>query len=261
MSLTNDPSLLNQAAYSFIGLQATRDATGRFPAPESNFMQLGVVPDLGHLIRLQIDPDMPPDVRSLWRSPLGDTLRVTFMDYEQGIPENASVGYADIDILGRSEKFKTYTGTENKEIPLTFQFRAQGRGAGSGTSLARTLDHEVIQPAKWLDALKYPLIGDVDGVANAPPPVLLTIGALIAMRVVLTEANITWQAPFDPETMLPYGADVACSFQAVHTNMGNYDFQGSDRLMPAGVGRTYNVVSFASGLMGDVSTSSGSAFP
>jgi len=210
-----------QPTYSLAG-QIPRGGSAGFVRAQRT-ATANIVPDLGELILLKIDPYY--EYAKLWRSPLGSTLRFTFLDLDQGIAENAAVNYADIEILGRTELFKMFTGTQNREVSLTFQFRAQGQ---SGGTLSDIIDREVMQPAKFLDALKFPLIGD-DEVSHAPPPCILTIGRLLLIRVVVTEAQITWVPPFDPETMLPYGADVSVTFTAVHRGMSNYNFNGPRR--------------------------------
>lgn len=215
-----------------------------------------LVGDLGNLFTVRVDPTWP--YLDLWDGgELGDVLRVTFFDFDEGITEASAVAYANQDILGRAETLMSYTGTSSREVPLTFRFRAQGQlasGAGeraggsnltsinnptqvdsSGrqardrtSSVRNTLTREVRTPALWLEALKYPVI-DAAGIAHAPPPVILSIGSLLTMRAVVTNAQIQWLAPFDPETLLPFGADVSVSFTAVSVRPRGFSLQGSSR--------------------------------
>lgn len=212
-----------EPSYSLVGVQ-TQAGTAAHVLPNPSFgMEHSIVPNLGRVFRLEIDPYY--EYAHLWNSPLGSVLRFMFMDFEGGIQETAGVNYAPIEVLGRTEKFMNYVGTDNREIQLNVNFRAQGV---SGATLRETLDTEVVQPAKWLDSLKYPLLGD-DELSHAPPPCILIMGDLLLMRVIATEVSITWVAPFDTETMLPYGADVACTFTAVHRGMGRYAYTGARR--------------------------------
>ncbi len=88
------------------------------------------------------------------------------------------------------------------------------------------LDEEVVQKARWLDALKYPVIDELQNVSLGPPPVILTIGRLLSMRAVVTDVSIAWQPSFDPDTLMPHGADVSVTFAASNQRIGNYRFDG-----------------------------------
>lgn len=185
-----------------------------------------LVSDLGERFSLRIDEKwlaltgVEPSIA--WKNPLGTRLSVMFYDLEQGIEETAGVNYADSEIIGRAEGYKSYVGTNNKEIPLTFQFMAQGgNGNGANGDLADTLQRQVVDPTHWLDALKYPYTAP-SGISYAPPRVILVIGKLITCRCVATDVSINWQAPFDPDTMLPYAAEVNCTFSIVRSAIKNY---------------------------------------
>lgn len=217
-----------------------------------------LVPNLGDMFSVRIDPTWA--YRNLWRSPLGTVLSAVFMDLEDGIDEGAAVNYADTEVIGRGESIKTYMGTGSREVSLVFKFRAQGlsggvdaidRAGGSNLSVFNNprdalsvdrngvqardrgavngintiLDREVVQPARWLDALRYP-ITDEAGVTHGPPPVILSIGDILAMRCVVTSCGVGWRSPWDPETMLPHGADVSVTFASVATRISNYNFEG-----------------------------------
>jgi len=154
-----------------------------------------------------------------WPANRGFELPFLFMDLDQGVQENSDVTYASNEVVGRGEGYRSYLQTGNKEFPLVFKFQAQGL---EGTrDLRSTLIKEVREPALWLDALKYPWIGR-DGLSHSPPPVLIEIGDLLAARAICSSAEITWQAPFDPDTMLPHGAEVQCSFTVVRNFVQGY---------------------------------------
>lgn len=151
---------------------------------------------------------------------LGSSLVFTFVDLEEGIQESAGVNYADIDVIGRAEAFKNYVGNSNREFSLVFKFRAQGL---KGNNLADALEREVVLPAKWIDALKFS-ITDIAGISHAPPRCYLQIGELFTGTVIVTEAQIMWMHPFDPDTLLPYGADVNTTLTVVRRRIRNYNF-------------------------------------
>lgn len=175
-----------------------------------------IVPPLGDLCTVQIDPQWP--YRAIWRedTELGEKLSFAFIDLSEGFSENVSPNYADTDVVGRAEQYKTFVGTSNREIPLTFRFQAQGLPTTAlSADIAAVCEAEVVAPALWLDALKHPVV-DAAGLSHAPPPVLLTVGRLIpAARCIVTQADVTWKEPFDPETLLPYGAEVQVVFTVV----------------------------------------------
>lgn len=180
---------------------------------------------LKHLITVQIDPIWFAQYGNLWKSPLGRLVGITYMDTDSGITESAQAHYADIDVIGRAQVFKTYMGTANREVPLVFHFQAQGI---SGLNMTETLKNEVINPAKWFDALNFPI--DNNGVSLAPPPVILTIGQLLVMRAIVAPV-VKWNYPVDPTTMLPLSCDVECTFIAVDETLGDYNFDGPDRFL------------------------------
>ncbi len=222
-------------------------------------MSDAIVSDLGRRLFVQIDPAWPWVEYAISNSPNSSTkLSATFMDLEQGITESATVRYTDIDIVGRAEPIKVWTGNASREVSLMFRFRAQGanmpnaelggvgrpsspRGLPSdqptarqesiNNSIAATLYSEVQAPAKFIDWLRYPYIDDL-GISHGPPPLYLSIGRLLRMRCVVVACAITWVPPFDVNTMLPHGADVAVTFASTTERIGNYNPAGPVRIQP-----------------------------
>jgi len=197
-------------------------------APDAKLAQ-GLAPPLDKLV-IRVDPSWPHMVA--WRmvvNPEGvagvpDThLAFAFVDLEEGLTESAAVNYADTEIVGRAEAYKTFISTGNKQFPINFQFRAQGLST-SGEELTGILQKEVVLPARWLDALKYPVVWQ--GLTLAPPPCILQVGSLFVARVVADDVQIQWQHPFDPESLLPHGAEVSCTFSVVRRVVGNYPMDG-----------------------------------
>lgn len=183
-----------------------------------------IVGPLEGLTYLQIDPSWLAHHKGY---PLheffGDKLPFLFIDLEEGIEESAVVNYTEFEIVGRAESYKSYIGTGNREFPLVFKFRVQGVEA---YALEDALNLEVMQPALWLDSLKAPYTG-LDGLSHSPPPCMLSLGQLFFGRVVASDVQISWQPPFDPDTFLPHGADVSCTFAVVREHIENYSFGAS----------------------------------
>lgn len=216
----------DKSLFSTAGFQAVVAKTGQaVRALISDIAaHMTIVPDqLG--VNLRVDPTWPyfKDWTAVSSRPQG-TLFFTFIEVDE-ITESAAVNYSETEIIGRAESFLTYQGTANREITLPLGFRAQGRG---GVDLKTSIEHEVMQPARWLDSLKYPFI-DIQGISHAPPPLILTIGELLTMRCVLSAADIVWLAPFDPGSHLPLAATVAATFRATHRSLGNYEYSGPAR--------------------------------
>lgn len=206
-----------------------------------------IVPPLGDICTVSIDPQWP--YLPYWRAgnPIGDKLSFAFVDLESGFSDGAQPNYAVTEVVGRAEQYQTFVGTGNREIALTFRFQAQGLAANvaaltasaalagafggiSGALVAAGIEAnavpailmaEVVRPAQWIEALKHPVVDDAE-LSHAPPPVLLRVGRLIpSVRCIVTQATVDWRPPFDPETLLPYGAEVQVTFTVVRTQILN----------------------------------------
>jgi len=165
--------------------------------------------------------------RSLWGLIHGVfRIEAIFMELAEGITETATVQYDEEHIVGRASSILSFMGVSARQIPLTFRFHVQGRVGSTGgdtdsAMIAEAIRDEVLEPVKFLEALKYPVVDEM-GLAHAPPPVILTIGRLAVMRAVVHECQVTWQAPWLIEAMLPYGADVQVTFAEVQPLVGNF---------------------------------------
>ena len=167
--------------------------------------------NLGERLTVAIDTGWPH--RSLWQHPFGTILRVTYVDWDAGITEAMSPGYIDTTPLGRAEAYKAWTSNPNRSINVNFKFRAQGL---NGTIPDQVINEEVLLPARFLDALKYPVYNPQQDVSYAPPPVILRIGTLLTARCVLTGGDPQWIFdPMDPDSLLPHGADFNATFEVV----------------------------------------------
>jgi hypothetical protein len=195
-----------------------------------------IVPNQGDLFTVEIDPTwtwVSPVYgipNGLWASPIGLRLSAQFVDLDDCITESAGVNYADTDIIGRAEAVKTWIGNGNRETTLVFKFHAQspvysvtGAAPPPTSAVQSVIQKEVINPAQFLDALRYPVI-DSQGVSHGPPPVILSIGSLLQMRSVVTACDIRWCPPFDPTTMLPHHAEVSVTFTGTTLLISNYHF-------------------------------------
>lgn len=188
-----------------------------------------VTPTLGDLITVQIDPTWLYRDEWLETAPIGEKLRFTFLDLEGGFQESAGVNYADVEAVGRAEAYKTYIGGSNREFTILFKFQVQGDnpavrsviGGVPSVDLDAALIAEVTQPALWLESLKQPFIAN-DGLSHAPPTVLFSLGSIFFGRMLVTDAQVTWQPPFDPETLLPFAAEVSVTFTEVRRRITNF---------------------------------------
>lgn len=160
-------------------------------------------PNLGERCYVRIDPTWPH--ASLWRSPLGQTLYFTYVDFEGGIGESAVANYTDSDVTGRAEPYKSFLGNASKEIQLTISFVAQ----------EGDLQREVVDPGRFLDALKYGLFDQGAGLTTEAPPCFLKIGTLFFGRVVMIGGDPQWLGPVDTETLLPHRCEFPATFAVV----------------------------------------------
>lgn len=134
-----------------------------------------------------------------------------------GFSDIGSASYASHDTLGRSESYLAYEKTETREFSLTLRFVAQGLYGDTSDGVER----EVKKNVDWCRALTYPI--HVNGIMYPPPVVLVGFGRMYVrkgtpLRCVVRSANVTYcpdESPIEPDTFLPYVADVELSFACV----------------------------------------------
>jgi hypothetical protein len=156
--------------------------------------------NLGDRATLMLDPTWPH--ANLWRHPFGSILRFTYIDFDDGIQESSTPEWAETPIIGRGEPYRTFVGVSSREIQIKFTFHNQ----------TGDLQNEVVLPTRFLDGLKYPVYSAQSGLSYAPPTCILKIGALLIARVVLTGGEVSWRAPIDTATLLPYHSEYSATF-------------------------------------------------
>jgi hypothetical protein len=168
--------------------------------------------NLGDRLTITIDPNWP-QIR-LWQHPVGRTLRLTFVDFSSGVQESATPNYVNTEVIGRAEAYKAFINTQNRQITIPFRFRVQGQNT---TNSRQAIFDEVINPARFLDALKYPVYDPDQGISYAPPPCLVKFGELIRpARCIVTGGDLNWLTePVETETLLPHGCDFTAQFEVV----------------------------------------------
>lgn len=177
--------------------------------------------NLGDRLSVRIDPTWPH--RNLWRHPLGDTLRFTYVDFPSGISESASPNYSDSEVMGRAEPYTAFGGTSGREVTLTFVFQAQG--LVSGLPDEQTIMNEVVLPMRWLDALKYGLYDPASGNSFAAPPVIVKIGQLFTGRCQLTGGDMDWDyESMDVDSLLPHAGRFPATFRVVRQLSGDLSY-------------------------------------
>lgn len=161
------------------------------------------------------------------------------MEVDSGVAENADVHYATISALGRPESFKSFVGIENRVVSLRVFIRPD-----EGTS---NYIQDIVEPALWLEALKYPTVDTYAGgdsvPSYAPPPVFFVLGSILRMRAVVTHCAVLWQGPWTPSAdvnatgsaLTPSGAEVQITFTQVSTfnDAGDYNFRMSPHRLGA----------------------------
>lgn len=171
--------------------------------------------NLGERSYIRIDPTW--EHARLWRSPIGQTLYLTYVDFEGGIAESAGANYADSDVTGRAEPYKAFLGNTSKEISFTVTFMAQ----------TGDLENEVVQPGRFMDALKYGLFDESTEQTTEAPPCHLKLGTLFFGRVVMTTGDPQWLGPIDTETLLPHQCQFQATFAVVRVFQTNLSYRFS----------------------------------
>lgn len=171
--------------------------------------------NLGDRAYITLDPTMDPSVAALWNHPNGKILRFMYIDFEAGITESVTPAYSDTEVIGRAEPYKAFIGLGSKEFQLNFTFMAQ----------VGDPQNEVVNPARFLDALKYPMYSEAQDLSYPPPVCLLKIGTLFKARVVLTGGDPLWKGPVETETLLPHACEFNATFAVVRRQQPDLSYR------------------------------------
>ena len=182
---------------------------------------------MDELVSMNIAVDMNAPAGAAWYAKMQRSYwyPTPYVDFSEGIIERAPVRYTSVHPFGRTEAYKTFVGVDNREVTLRLYYAAGESGKSSSTDPAQVIMETVVQPALWLENLKYPTD------TQPPPPVFLVIGRLLAMRAIVTACQIDWTVPYHitapPHTanptsaasdFLPHAANVTLTFMSVSSN-------------------------------------------
>jgi hypothetical protein len=136
---------------------------------------------------------------------------------DMSFPDDESVEWNDTTVIGRSENYKSYASTGNREITLSLKFQAEGGQEDSQNDLA--VKAQVFDKVNWLKSLKYPTYkGDL---MYPPPIVRLNFGKLFPnLRGIITSASAVWGAEeagfWGAGLLYPLAASVDVTFTVVN---------------------------------------------
>lgn len=154
---------------------------------------------------LQVDPGTPTG------SQYTGIKKVNFTWFPSEFTTSAAPNWESVDVLGRSEAYKIYANTSNREIPVTFEFFAQGPG-----NLEDAIEKEVLSKVRFLESLAYPS-EQGNGLVAEPAVCFLKLGNFLLSRVIMTSApDVTYMGPYTVDSELPMHATVSCTFTEVN---------------------------------------------
>lgn len=139
---------------------------------------------------------------------------IPFQFMPKTITDNKQALYNDIQIIGRSSPFKTYSGSSARGISFTLDFYAspeQGMDDNTPKQIKRVIDR--------LQALVHPIYQK--NVMNPPPRCLVHIGDQIEMVGVCKNVTVNYVNSTTPWTgsmrggTYAFGASVALAFEEV----------------------------------------------
>jgi hypothetical protein len=155
---------------------------------------------------LAVDPSTPAGAT------YGGNGKVHFTWFPDSFTTSAAPNWEGVQVLGRSEEFKIYANTGNREITVQFEFFAQGPGDLDGA-----IEREVLQKVRFLESLAYP-VEQGNGLVAEPAVCWLKLGGFLRSRVIMSGApNVTYMGPWSVDSELPMHATVDCTFVEVNT--------------------------------------------
>lgn len=156
---------------------------------------------------MEIDRHCEAYLLGRWRQNGPTRLNFQFLESDE-FSDSTQGNWNNQTVMGRSEDYLIYTGTNNRRISFTLRFQAVGMGTTDG------IYEEVRKKANWCRALAYPYYNNQDRLI-APPTVMLRFGNLFGnsmVRGIIQSAPVTWQGPFDIDTLEAYAAVVSVEF-------------------------------------------------
>jgi hypothetical protein len=147
--------------------------------------------------------------------------RIFFQFWVEDFSTSVQANWDTVEVIGRSHPYHIYGSTGAKEIDIKFQFFAEGNRTAS---IRQAIDDEVMSNIRFLESLAYP-IRTFEGLVSRPATCILKIGDIITERVILEGgANPTYMGPWLDQPLLPYQAEMDCTFVTVplhgHTASG-----------------------------------------
>lgn len=188
---------------------------------------------------LEIHEDNPQSVLLRYAARSG-MVRLPFQFLEAPITEDHSPNYESLQVMGRSENYMLYSGTENRKIPLRLAFAASVNQADRGEM------DTAIRCGRWVQSLAMPHYLSNDDLMYPPALCRLVLGRFITARVVLTGFSMEHDVPFVGEHShfeYPYIVRLTCEFTVVNTKpLSASDFIPvmGERVKPA-IGEAYGL--------------------
>lgn len=184
------------------------------------------VADLSYVdIRFTLDPMYP--YAGLWADGWGGApavptaiVAVFSPSFEDGFADDGNPRYDDTDVPGRAEMYKTFMGTDNKQIPLSLEFLAEVEGDGNYADPVEYSPEWVMKVGRTFGQMRQPVFDPDSGIGHAPPPWIFKLGDLVLARVVVDQVAIKWLGPFSPGTMQPHGVAVDLQLSVVRYPAG-----------------------------------------
>lgn len=131
--------------------------------------------------------------------------RLEWQIFPESISDNTPVEYTNTVIPGRSEPYRVYAHSGPRTLNFDLRFHVSVDAYDLG------LPEHVKARVDWLRSLAYPQV--VRGVVTHPPVVRIIVGDLINSRCIATSANVTYEGPWETDTMLPHQSRVQLSFE------------------------------------------------
>ena len=146
--------------------------------------------------------------------------QIHFTYWPEEITDSVAPNWEQVEVLGRAEPYHIYANTGARTIPVEFTFFAQGSFTRF-ENISGAIEQEVLSKVRFLRSLAYPLLGS-DGLIRRPATCRLKLGGIADIRVIMADApEVTYSGPWEPDDVLPYQAQVSCTFTEVRKHPEN----------------------------------------